>query len=239
MKRIILVSAIALLAACGSSSDGVSVGSDTAPTSAAADGAATTDTASGGNATDTSIEGSDGTTITVDDFGDMPPQCIELLSTFLKKIEPTVSAIDWDTSTLGDLENFQESFKPESDAFDAQTSAAGCDKYSLSGTDQTQLEQMSDLAAAEAPGTLGFIKFLGALTSPATASAGDLPTDCAGSIAAIEPFLAKGETMKDLTMPEVTKLGQLMPTIGTNCTAEEAAAFYARDDLNAFIADST
>jgi hypothetical protein len=235
MKKIILVGAIALLTACGSSSDSAA----TDQTSAAVEGSTATDVTSGAGASNTSIEDTDDTAIKVDDFGDMPPKCIELLGTFLKQIEPTVSAIDWDTATLGDFEEFEDSFKAKSDAFDAQTAAEGCDKYSLTGTDQTQLEQMTDLAAAEAPGTLGFIKFLGALTTAATANADALPTDCIGTIAAIEPFLAQGGTMKDLTMAEVTELGQLLPTIGTNCTAEEAAAFYARDDLNAFIGDGT
>lgn len=226
MKRLILVGAIALLAACGSTS------SDTS-SSAQASAPASADT--GGSATDDSSE----PTITVENFGDMPPKCIELLSTFLKKIEPTVSEVDWDTATLGEFEDFGDQFKTESDAFDAQTAAEGCDKYSLTGSDEKQLEQMSELAAAEAPGTIGFIKFLGALSVAATANAGDLPKDCASTITAIEPFLANGGTMKDLTMTEVTRLGQLMPAIGTNCTSEEADAFYARDDLQAFIGDGT
>ena len=213
MKRIILISVIALLAACGSGDNSASDSTDDVSST---------------------IEGSDDT-ITVDNFGDMPPQCIELLSTFLKKIEPTVSAIDWDTATLGDFEEFGEQFKTESDAFDAETSAAGCNKYNLDGSDEKQFEQMSELAAAEAPGTVGFIKFLGALSTAATESGSDIPSDCAGTIAAIEPFLASGGTMQDLTMAEVTRLGQLVPAIGTNCTEEEAAAFYAREDLTAFI----
>ena len=228
MKKLILIGAIALLTACGSS-DGASVGTDGDQTSETAAVAS-----SGDDATDTSSEASEDT-ITVEDFGDMPPKCIELLSTFLKKIEPTVSEIDWDTATLADFESFGESFQAESDAFDAETTAAGCNKYNLNGSDEKQFEQMSELAAAEAPGTIGFIKFLGALSTAATGTASDLPTDCAGSIAAIEPFLAGGGTMQDLTMAEVTKLGQLMPTIGTNCTPEEAAEFYAREDLTAFI----
>ncbi len=230
MKRIILVSAIALLAACGSSdNNAASVNTSGDETSATA--AANT---SADDAAATTVAGSDDT-ITVDNFGDMPPKCIELLTTFLKKIEPTVSAIDWDTATLGDFEAFGDQFKTESDAFDAETSKAGCNKYNLTGSDEKQFEQMSELAAAEAPGTLGFIKFLGALSSAATTSAGDVPTDCASTIAAIEPFLADGGTMKDLTMAEVTRLGQLMPAVSTNCSEEEAAAFYAREDLNTFI----
>jgi len=232
MKKIILISAFALLAACGSSDNSASVGTEGNQASAStAAGASTDDTA---NATNATIAGSDDT-ITVDNFGDMPPKCIELLTTFLKKIEPTVSEIDWDTATLGDFESFGDQFKTESDAFDAQTQEAGCNKYNLNGSDEAQFEQMSALAAAEAPGTVGFIKFLGALSSAATASAGDVPSTCADTIAAIEPTLAGGGTMKDLTMAEVTKLGQLMSAIGTNCTQEEASAFYARDDLKAFI----
>ena len=229
MKRIILVSVFALLAACGSSDNAASGNTNGDQTSATAAG----DT-SGGDATATTIAGT-ADTITVDNFGDMPPKCIELLTTFLKKIEPTVSEIDWDKATLGDFETFGDQFKTESDAFDAETAAAGCNKYNLSGSDDAQFQQMSELAAAEAPGTVGFIKFLGALSSAATASAGDVPKDCAATIAAIEPFLADGATMKDLTMAEVTRLGQLMPAVGTNCTEDEAAAFYARDDLKTFI----
>ena len=80
MKKIILVGAIALLAACGSSDNGASVSTD-------GDQAAATAAPDAGD----QRRGLDDDTITVDNFGDMPPKCIELLSAFLKKIEPTVS----------------------------------------------------------------------------------------------------------------------------------------------------
>ena len=228
MKKIILIGAFALLAACGSSDKGASVSTD----GNQAPGATT----AGGNATNntTAAAGSDDT-IVVDNFDDMPPKCIELLTTFLKKIEPAASQIDWDTATLGDLDSFGAQFKTESDEFDAQTQQAGCNQYNLNGSDEKQFQQMSELAAAEAPGTVGFIKFLGAFSSAAAAGAGDVPTTCADTIAAIEPTLASGRTMKDLKMVEITKLGQLMTAVGTNCTEDEAAAFYGRDDLKAFI----
>ena len=217
MKKLILVGAIALLAACGSAKNDVSGGTG-ADNSAA--GAASAN--------------SSGDTITVDNFGDMPPKCIELLGSFLKKIEPTVSKVDWDTATLADFEEFGKQFQTETDAFDSQTAAAGCDKYNLSGSDEKQFEQMAELASAEAPGTLGFINFLGALSASATATDGSIPTDCAGTIALIEPYLANG-TMKDLTMAQITTLGQLMNGISENCTSEEASAFFARADVSAFI----
>ena len=78
MKKIILVGALAVLAACGSSSNGGSANT-------AADQSSASEPAAD----------SSGDTISVSDFGDMPPQCIDLLSTFLKQIEPTVSKIDW------------------------------------------------------------------------------------------------------------------------------------------------
>jgi hypothetical protein len=93
---------------------------------------------------------------------------------------------------------------------------------------------MAALAAVEAPGTLGVINFLGSLASSASGDGEALPSDCDGTIAEIEPFLAK-RTMQDLTMTEVTRLGQLMTAIGTNCTPEEATAFYGREDVSAFV----
>jgi len=245
MKRIVLVSAIVLLAACGSANSGVSVGAPGDQTStpagsvAAADSAGTTpaasaDDSSSDDGTATSIQGSDDT-ITIDNFGDMPKECIDLLSTFLKKIEPTVSAIDWDKATYGEFQDFGKEFQTESDSFDAQSEAAGCNKYNLSGSDDKQFQQMSELAAAEAPGTVGFLKFLNALSVSAKATDGSIPTDCAGTIAAIEPILAKGGTIKDLTMVDFTKLGQLLTGVNSNCTSDEATAFFARADVTAFI----
>ena len=227
MKKIILVGAFALLAACGSS----------AKEGLPAAGADNTSASAGGASADTSIAGSDDTII-VSDLGDMPPKCIELLGKFLKQIEPTVSKIDWDKATLADFEKFGDSFQAESDSFDKETSAAGCDKYNLEGSDEKQFEQMAALAQSEAPGTVGFIKFLNSLASAATASGGSIPSDCDGTIAEIEPFVKRGGTMKDLTMTEVTRLGQLMTAIQKNCTTEESTAFFGRDDVTAFISGS-
>jgi hypothetical protein len=238
MRKLILVGTFALLAACGSSSNGVSVGTESnaasdATSAAAATTPATTPTADSANGTATTAGGSDDT-INVNDFSEMPPQCIELLGKFLKKIEPTVSQIDWDTATVAEFEDFSKQFQSDSDSFDAASSAAGCDKYNLTGSDDKQFEQMAALAATEAPGALGFINFLKSLSTSDAATA-DVPTDCNGTIAAIEPFLAKGETMRDLTIADVTRLGQLMTAVSTNCTSDEATAFFSRADVSAFV----
>ena len=219
MKKIILVGAFAVLTACGSSGNGVSVGAGSTVA---------------GASSETSVEGSDDT-ITVSDLGDMPPKCIELLGKFLKQIEPTVSKIDWDKATLADFEAFGNSFQAESDSFDKDTSAAGCDKYNLEGTDEKQFEQMAALAQSEAPGTVKFLRFLNSLAANATASGGSVPADCKGTIAEIEPFLIGGGSMKDLTIAEVTRVSQLLTAVRTNCTEEESTAFFSRDDVTAFV----
>ena len=220
--------ALALLAACGGTAKEGSAGSGADNTSASA--GSTVAGASNG----TSVAES-GDTILVDNLGDMPPKCIELLSKFLKQIEPTVSKIDWEKATLADFEAFGNSFKSESDSFDKETSAAGCDKYNLQGSDEKQSEQMAALAKSEAPGTLGFIQFLNSLSAIASATGGSVPADCNGTIAEIEPFVSGGGTMKNLTMVEYTRLGQLISAVQANCTTDEANAFFNRDDVNAFI----
>ena len=206
MKKFVLVGVIVLLAACGSSKSGVSV----------------------------SPSGS-GDTVSVQDLGDMPPQCIELLSKFLKAIEPTVKDVDWGKATLNEFEALGQQFDAESKTFDSESAAKGCDKYDITGSDDAQLQQVIKLAAAEAPGTVKFLTFMGSLTSASTDNAGSIPADCAGTIAAIEPYLGKGKTMKDLTVTEITQLGALMTGVSTNCSAEDAGAFYARADVQAFV----
>lgn len=228
MKKIVLMGAFALLAACGSSS-GVSISKSTTPAGGTTAVAGTT--AAGGS--DTTAAPAD--TISVKNFGDMPPQCIKLLSTFLKQIEPIVSKVDWTKATLADFEALGKQFTDESKTFDTQSSAAGCNKYNVTGSDADQLKQVLALAAKDAPGTLKFLTYMGALSASTSGAGAAVPSDCAGTIAAIEPFLGTGKTMKDLTMADITKLGALMTAVGTKCTSAEAQAFYGRADVKAFI----
>ncbi len=224
MKKIILVGAMALLAACGSSG-GVSVSKT--PTTPAAGSSAQ---GAGSAATNGSSD-----TISVKNFGDMPPQCIKLLSTFLKQIEPTVSKVDWTKATLADFEALGTQFTDESNTFDTQSTAAGCDKYNVTGSDADQLKQVMALAAKEAPGTLKFLTFMSSLSSSTTGAGASVPADCAGTIAAIESYMGQGKTMKDLTMTDLTKFGSLMTAVSTNCSSTEATAFFDRADVKAFL----
>ena len=156
MKKIVFVSALALLAACGSSSPGVSGGTATEQTSAPASSPSSTDVAAADSTTSSSIDdtiaasddttaaGSDDT-ISVSNFGDMPPACVELFTAFLKQIEPKVSAIDWNTATFADFQDFGTEFRSESEEFAAKSTAAGCDKYNFAAPDAEVLKQISEL----------------------------------------------------------------------------------------------
>ena len=115
-----------------------------------------------------SRQGSDDT-ITVNDFCDMPPKCIELLGKFLKKIEPTVSKIDWDTATLADFETFGKQFKTESDSFDADDHGGRLRQVQPHGLRREAVRADGGTGRKrEAPGTLGFIKFFKSLSTSET-----------------------------------------------------------------------
>jgi hypothetical protein len=220
VTKIVIVGAVALLAACASSKTSVSVST------------------AGGQASIPATAGSlpaAGETISVEDFGDLPRQCIDLLSTYLKAIEPKVSGVDWTKATLADVEDVGAQFKAESDAYDTQSSTAGCDAYNIAGSDAAQVKQIIEFAAAHAHGTVGYLTFMGSLSTTTDATGGSVPADCAGTIAAIESYLTAGTTMQDLTMAEVTQFEELMKGVTTNCTSEESQAFAARDDVQAFI----
>ena len=113
----------------------------------------------------------------------MPPKCIELLGKFLKQDRADCVK---DRLGQGDARAISKHLAISSRRSPTRSTkrrpTAGCNKYNLNGSDEKQFEQMSGLAAAEAPGTLGFIKFLGALSSAATDNAGDVPTDCAAPL---------------------------------------------------------
>jgi hypothetical protein len=221
VTKIVLVGAVALLAACASSQSSVSVST------------------AGGRASIPATAGSTaaaGETISVQNFGDLPRQCVDLLSTYLKAIEPTVSSVDWTKATLADVETVGAQFKAESDTYDTQSSAAGCDEYDITGSDAAQVKQIIGFAAANARGTIGYLTFMGSLSGAGDATGSSVPTDCAGTIAEIDSsYLTAGKTMKDLTMAEVTRFEELMKDVTTSCTEEESQAFAARDDLQAFI----
>jgi hypothetical protein len=232
MKRIILVGALALLAACGDTKVETASGNTTskAPTSAAETTAVNTeDTASG--ATNNAPTGD---TITVDNIGDIPPACIELVGDFLKTIEPDVSKIDWATATANQLTAVSSLFEEASQAMDAKMTASGCDKYNLNVTDEQSAAELIKIAEDQAPGTVGFLKFIQTMSTATTAPAGPAAS-CPEAIAEIETYMAAGGKLKDLPIADLTKVSTAMSAVSTECSPEEAQAFMGRDDVAAFL----
>ncbi len=236
MKRIILLGALALLTACGSTTTKVATGNTSSKASTPA--VAATDTASAATApSDATVSSTKPTddTITINDVSEMPPQCVKLIGSFLKQIEPQVSKIDWKQATAKEIQSLGDSFTKQSDDFDAQITAAGCDKFNLAGSNKQVFNQMAQIAAAEAPGTLGFLDFISSVGDTSTAPTAAIPADCAGVIAALEPIIAKGGTMQDLPFAELSQISPLFAAVGTKCSSDEAAAFFARDDVKTFV----
>jgi hypothetical protein len=234
MKKIILVSALALLAACGSSKDTAS-GNTTSktPTAATATTGVSTDATTvdvGANAAPTED------TIKVDNISDIPPACVELFTDFLKQIEPDVSKIDWAKATPTQFQTVGESFSKAETAMNSQMTATGCDKYDLNATDEQSAAQLIKIAEDTAPGTVGFLKFIQTLSTATTTSpAGSATGTCEETIAQIEAFIGDGTPLKDRPVAETVQLTPLLSALTTQCTAEEATAFYNREDVTAFL----
>lgn len=233
MRKLLMIGALAILAACGSSNSGVSVGTDKDTGGAAASSPSDSASESTDEATDDTTGSDD--TISVENLGDVPPECLSLLTDFLKKIEPAVKDVDWKNATLADMTALGEQFQAESDTFDTQSAAAGCDKYDITGSDDKTFEQMITLAQEVAPGTVGFLNFIyemGQQTDNTTPAA---TGTCAETIAEIEPYISSGKTMQQLTIEELTTVGNLMSAVSTQCSAAEATEFYSRADVQAFL----
>jgi hypothetical protein len=238
VKRIILLGALALLTACGSTTNKAATGNTSSKASTpalAATGTASAATSASGDTKPTADSKPTDDTVTINDVSEMPPQCVKLIGSFLKQIEPQVSKIDWKQATAKEIQSLGDSFTKQSDDFDAQITAAGCDKFNLAGSNKQVFNQMAKIAAAEAPGTLGFLDFISSVGDTSTASAVSIPADCAGVIAALEPIIAKGGTMQDLPFAELSQISPLFAAVGSKCSSDEAAAFFARDDVKTFV----
>jgi hypothetical protein len=91
-------------------------------------------------------------------IGDIPEVCREQMLNFLRDVEPIVSTIDWQTATFGEFEAIIGDFEAISTEFEQQNLDAGCDD--LEFADDREFELMIEFAENEAPGTVGFLRFL-------------------------------------------------------------------------------
>src|SRR5215203_1726455 len=192
------------------------------------DAAADADTGDGGDDADADAE-DDGVedTIKVDDLRDIPDECLDIFSDFLKQIEPVVEDVDWENADVSSMEGIGEQLDSVASGMDEEMTAAGCDKYELS--DENNMDTLIDLAKDEAPGTVAYFEFIQKLsegfnqtTTPPADDGGDngndggddggddaadLPTDCDGARDYIEGLMDKYDTMMDMPVTELSSIG--------------------------------
>lgn len=209
---------------------------------AACGGGATATTVADGSATTTAAPSDTTTTVEASDDGgggsvgldDIPQECVDAFVAFLQDIEPALEGIDWANVSGADLEEISTQIDPFTAAYEDSLADAGCDELDVEvdATDEETFDFLIGLAEDEAPGTVGYLEwirdFAGAVGQEAS---GDCDTD----IAALEAVIAAGGTMQDLPLAEVTYVGNLMTSVQLNCSAEQAAEFFSRADVLAFL----
>ncbi len=109
LTRVAATLALAGLALTACGGDDEEAGDDTAAATADDGAAATADEAEETAAEEPTAEGDEGDddggeTITVDDVGDIPQECIDQFGDLMEQIEPIVEDIDWQSATMADFE---------------------------------------------------------------------------------------------------------------------------------------
>ena len=244
LKLCLVVTAM-LLAACGSdttSEETTDVG-DPASAATPADDAGPDD---GGDDNGASVSGpadegddSDRGTISVSSLDDIPQVCRDLMSDFLKDIEPIVSPIDWDNATLADFETISTEFEARADQFDADSDATGeCDNIDMEDDDSFNL--LIEFAQDEAPGTVGFLNFISefvdaAATPTGDTAAGDGFETCEQAIAFMDGLMENYDSMEEVPVSELTTMADIVNVIST-CTPEQMT-YFDTPEVNAFFED--
>lgn len=176
--------------------------------------------------TDTDVE-------IIDDFGDVPAECRNALADFLRTVEPMVSDIDWDTATMADFEQISTELEDEGEAFDAATE--DCNDFDFA-SDEESLQAMIEFAEEEAPGTVGWLEFIGALAFSGDDTATAAAMTCEEAIAYFDELIAGGATtMSSLPVSELTGVTSALNVITTDCDVEVMDEFLSREDVTAFL----
>jgi len=173
--------------------------------------------------------------IIVQGLDEMPAECVDLMTDFLVQVEPVVSEVDWKTATSNEFQTIAEQLDEEFSDFDAQTTSAGCDAYDF-GDDADSLTAMIGLAEQKAPGVIGWLEFLGTLSSDPASGVADAPSTCDDAIAYIEQVMADTPAMGEVPISDMAVLGQAMSVISNDCDPQRSADFIARADVTDFMA---
>ncbi len=199
-------------------------------------------------------EGDDGDTIVIDDFDDIPDECVDLMAEFLQAIEDDVSIVDWETATIADIEALGDTLDVPTADLDDRITETGCDRFEIGVDDGQGLEFAIRVAEREAPGAVGWLEFIASFatlgetvddvagmdddTGGETGTAGpngDLPTDCEGTKAYLLDRAAEYGTIDDMPVSDVMTLMTAVQNLTTQCTLAEAAAFSENPTIAAFL----
>ncbi len=239
--KLVVVAAM-LLAACGSDT-ATDTTTDAGDSTSAATPSDDTGSDDGGDDSGASVSGlvdgddnDDGDTVSVSSLDDVPEVCRDLMSAFLKDIEPIVSPIDWDNATLTDFETISDEFEARADQFDADSDAAAeCDNIDMESDDDFDL--LIEFAQGEAPGTVGFLNFVsGFVDSAATAmgdtAAGGAVGTCEEAIAFMDGLMENYDSMDQVPVSELTAMADIVTVIFT-CSPEQMA-YFDSPEVNSF-----
>ena len=220
MTKRLLILLMILIVACG--------GTAASTTSAETDETTTT------TATSTT---DDETNATVD-LADMPQECIDAFVAFLQAIEPVVSDVDFQNSTIADMEEMGTELEAATAGPTAEMESLNCPD--IDATDEEAFAAMIDIAEREAPGTVAYFQWIETFATSEGSGAG-VSGDCETDIAALESLIADKENMGDLTLPELTEFGQLMGAIttGGECTDDRVEDFLAQPEIDAFMSSGS
>jgi len=220
-RTVTLAVALLLIAACGGAASG---GSTTVP--------ADVTTTEGVDVTslpdETTVPGEDDPGVV--SLEDMPAECIEAFRAFLQAIEPYVEDVDFENSTMADLDALFTEMEPILAPFEEET----IDCPDLDMSEEESLAAMREMAERDAPGTVAYFAWIEEFMVDGGAGGAEISGDCETDIETLQGYVDQGGTMSDLTMGELAAVGELMTALGTECSSERFQEWLGQEDVAAW-----
>ncbi len=223
LTRVAATLALAGLALTACGGDDEDAGDDTAAATADDGAAATADEGEQADRRGDTAEGDDdeaGETITVDDVGDIPQECIDMMGDYMERLEPIVQDIDWESATMADFEAISEQLDTELSSIDDDMGE--CERYDF-GDDTDSMAFAIDIAEDRAPGVVPYLEWIQNLQTDFSAgatgeAAADLPTDCQGAIDHMEGLMDEFSSMSEVSLADLAEIGNVTGVIGQECS---------------------
>jgi hypothetical protein len=171
---------------------------------------------------------------TVDDFDDMPAECVDLMVSFFKAIEPALEDFDFATMDFEDMETLGTELESVTSGFEDDIENLNCPDFETTD-DEEAFAAMIDIAEREAPGVVAYLEWIQEFASTADTIGSGTSGDCETDIAAMEAFIADNATMVDLTMEERVEVLDLVSSISAGCSIDRQQEFFSQEDVSAFM----